>query len=71
MDVISDSPAIGLPETQPMGVELYFSNQLMPLADKLHDNLKPVGRGDAILDFTGGDCSQYESVQVDQTDPCA
>jgi exodeoxyribonuclease V gamma subunit len=49
MDVISDSPAIGLPETQPMGVELYFSNQLMPLADKLHDNLKPVGRGDAIL----------------------
>jgi exonuclease V gamma subunit len=44
MDVISDSPAIGLPETQPMGVELYFSNQLMPLADKLHENLKPVGR---------------------------
>jgi hypothetical protein len=49
MDVISDSSAIGLPETQPMGVELYFSNQLMPLADKLHDNLKPVGRGDSIL----------------------
>jgi exonuclease V gamma subunit len=49
MDVISDSSAIGLPETQPMGVELYFSNQLMPLADKLHDNLKPVGRGDIIL----------------------
>lgn len=24
-----------------MGVDLYFSNQLMPLADKLHDHLRP------------------------------
>lgn len=33
-----------------MGVDLYFSNQLMPLAHKLHDNLDPVGIGGNILD---------------------
>lgn len=33
-----------------MGIELYFSNQLMPLADKLHENLMPTGDGDNILD---------------------
>lgn len=26
-----------------MGITLYFSNQLMPLAEKLHDNLTPAG----------------------------
>ena len=33
-----------------MGVNLYFSNQLMPLADKLYENLKPAGAGGNILD---------------------
>jgi len=33
-----------------MGVDLYFSNQLMPLADKLHDNLRPDGDGATILE---------------------
>ncbi len=33
-----------------MGVELYFSNQLMPLADKLHENLKPDGNVASILE---------------------
>ena len=33
-----------------MGVDLYFSNQLMPLADKLLENLGPEGIGGNILD---------------------
>ena len=33
-----------------MSVDLYFSNQLMPLAEKLHDNLKPGGSGADILE---------------------
>ncbi len=32
-----------------MGVDLYFSNQLMPLAHKLHENLMPDGRETNIL----------------------
>jgi exodeoxyribonuclease V gamma subunit len=28
-----------------MGVDLYFSNQLIPLVEKLHDNLRPDGSG--------------------------
>ncbi|BBO67140.1 hypothetical protein DSCA_10700 [Desulfosarcina alkanivorans] len=33
-----------------MGVDLYFSNQLAPLAEKLRDNLKPGGTGADILE---------------------
>ncbi len=33
-----------------MGVDLYFSNQLMPLADKLHENLSPEGISDNLLE---------------------
>ncbi|MBC2743155.1 MAG: exodeoxyribonuclease V subunit gamma, partial [Desulfosarcina sp.] len=33
-----------------MGLELYFSNQLMPLADKLHENLMPKDASANILD---------------------
>ena len=33
-----------------MGVDLYFSNQLIPLVDKLHDNLRPDGAGPDCLE---------------------
>jgi exodeoxyribonuclease V gamma subunit len=33
-----------------MGVDLYFSNQLMPLAEKLHENLRPEGVDAPIFD---------------------